>query len=99
MDAPTAKTKTASMPENQVTATYSNHQLPPIQPLPMTNILDHVSSTPVLEIDDWPRSATRKEWFAIARRLIQDTIAAIADDLNDKELSLVEQHFIAAGLL
>ena len=46
MDAPTAKTNTASMPENQVAATYSNQQLPPIQPLPMTNILDHVSLAP-----------------------------------------------------
>ena len=99
MYAPIAKTNIASITEDQVQPTYSCQQLPPIQPLPMTNILDHVSSTPVLEIDDWPRSATRKEWFAIARRLIQDTIAAIADDLNDKELSLVEQHFIAAGLL
>ena len=41
----------------------------------MTNILDHVSPTPVLEINDWSRSATRKEWFAITRRIIQDTIA------------------------
>ena len=41
----------------------------------MTNILDHVSPTPVLEINDWPRLATRKEWFAITRRIIQDTIA------------------------
>ena len=39
----------------------------------MSNILDHVSSTPVLELDDWPRSATLKEWFVITRR-IQDTI-------------------------
>ena len=41
----------------------------------MPNILDHVSSKPVLEINDWPRSASRKEWFAITRRIIQDTIA------------------------
>ena len=38
-------------------------------------ILNHVSQTPVLEIDLWPRSATRKETFAITRRIIQDTIA------------------------
>ena len=44
----------------------------------MTNILDLVSSTLVLEIDDWPRSATLKEWFAITRRIIQDTI----DEMN-----------------
>ena len=41
----------------------------------MPNILDHVSPTPVLEVDVWPRSASRKEWFAITRRIIQDTIA------------------------
>ena len=41
----------------------------------MPIILDHVSPTPVLEIDVGPRSATRKEWFAITRRIIQDTIA------------------------
>lgn len=42
----------------------------------MTLILDHIAPTPVLEVvDDWPRTATRKEWFAIARRIIQETIA------------------------
>ncbi len=40
----------------------------------MPNILDHVSKAPVLEIDDMPRSATRKEWFTIKRRIIQETI-------------------------
>ena len=65
----------------------------------MTNILDHVSPTPVLEINYWPRSATRKEWFAITRRIIQDTIAGMAEDLNDEELSLVKQHLISAGLM
>ena len=97
MDAPTAKTKTASMPENQVAATYSNHQLPPIQPLPMTNILDHVSPTPVLEIDVWPRSATRKEWFAITRRIIQDTIADM--NLDPAAEAEVIEAFTGAGLL
>ena len=46
----------------------------------MTNILDHVSKAPVLEINDWPRSATRKEWFAITRRIIHDTIADMNHD-------------------
>ena len=41
----------------------------------MSTILDHFSSAPVLEIDLWPRSATREEWFRIARRIIQDAIA------------------------
>ena len=42
----------------------------------MTNILDHVPQTPILEdIQEWPRSCSRVEWFAITRRIIQDTIA------------------------
>ena len=41
----------------------------------MPNILDHLSQTPVLEIDVWPRSVTRKACFAITQRIIQDTIA------------------------
>ena len=46
----------------------------------MSKIIDHVSPTPVLEINDWPRSATRKEWFAITRLIIQDTIADVNFD-------------------
>ena len=97
MDAPTAKTNTASMPENQVAATYSNQQLPPIQPLPMTNILDHVSPTPVLEVYVWPRAASRKEWFAITRRIIQDTIADM--NLGPAAEGEVIEAFTGAGLL
>ena len=63
----------------------------------MTNILDHVSPTPVLEIDVWPRSSTRKEWFAITRRIVHDAIAAL--DLDDAALTEVEEAFIGAGLL
>ena len=63
----------------------------------MPNILDHVSQTPVLEIDVWPRSATRNEWFAITRRLIQETIADM--DLDPAALAEVEEAFIGAGLL
>ena len=63
----------------------------------MTNILDHVSPAPVLEIDDWPRSATRKEWFAITRRVVHDTIADM--DLDDAALAEVEEAFIFVGLL
>ena len=63
----------------------------------MANILDHVSSTPVLEISDWPRSATRKEWFAITRRVVQDTIANMG--LDPAALAEVEEAFIRAGLL
>ena len=63
----------------------------------MTNILDHVSQTPVLEINDWPRSATRKEWFAITRRIIQDTIADM--DLDPAAQAEVMAAFTGAGLL
>ena len=67
------------------------------QPLPMPNILDHVSSTPVLEIDVWPRSATRKEWFAISRSIVQDTIADM--NLDHAAEAEVIAAFIGAGLL
>ena len=63
----------------------------------MPNILDHVSSKPVLEINDWPRSATCKEWFDITRRIIQDTIAEMNLD-PDAEAEVIEA-FTGAGLL
>ncbi len=63
----------------------------------MTNILDHVSPTSVLEVDVWPRSATRKEWFAITRRIIQDTIADMNLDPTAEEE--VIEAFTGAGLL
>ena len=47
--------------------------------------------------DDWPRSATRKEWFRITRQLIQQTIADV--DLKPAALAEVEEAFIGAGLL
>ena len=62
----------------------------------MPNILDHVSQAPVLEIDDLPRSATRKEWFAITRRIIQDTIADM--DLDPAAEAEVIEAFTCAGL-
>ena len=62
----------------------------------MSNILDHVSSTPVLEIDDWPRSATLKEWFVITMR-IQDTTAEMNPD-PAAEAEVIEA-FTGAGLL
>ena len=67
----------------------------------MANILDGICSDgSILDgLDDWPRSATRKEWFRITRDIVAGVIADMADDLNDEELSLVEQHFISAGLL
>ena len=48
-------------------------------------------------LDDWPRSATRKEWFRITRQLIQQNIADM--DLEPAALAEVEEAFIGAGLL
>ena len=48
-------------------------------------------------LDDWLRSATRKEWFRITRELIQQTIADM--DLPPNELAQVEEVFIGAGLI
>ena len=66
----------------------------------MASVLDHVPQTPLLEcIQDWPKSCSREEWFRITRAIVAGVIADIAEDLNDAELSMVEEHFIAAGLL
>ena len=63
----------------------------------MLNILDHVSQTPVLEIDVWPRSASRKELFAITRRIVLDTIAEM--NLDSAAEPEVIEAFTGAGLL
>ena len=65
----------------------------------MANILDGICSEgSILDgLDDWPKSATRKEWFAITRLLIQQTIVEI--DLDPAALAEVEEAFIGAGLL
>ena len=65
----------------------------------MAKILDGIcSNTPILEgIDDWPRPASKKEWFRLTRELIQSVIAEI--DLVPDSLSQVEEAFISAGLL
>ena len=66
----------------------------------MINILDQVPKTPLFEgIQKWPRSCSREEWFRITRPIVSGVMADMAEDLNDAELSLVEEHFIAAGLL
>ena len=62
----------------------------------MSNILDHVSLTPVLEIDDLQRSARHNEWFVITRR-IQDTTAEMNPD-PAAEAEVIEA-FTGAGLL
>ena len=65
----------------------------------MAKILDGIcSNTPILEgIDDWPRTALKKEWFRITRELIQSVIVDM--DLDPDSLSQVEEAFISAGLL
>ena len=66
----------------------------------MANVLDHVPQPPLLEgFQEWPRSCGREEWFRITRAIMAGVIADMAEDLDDAELSLVEEHFIAAGLL
>ena len=63
----------------------------------MPNIIDHFSHAPVLELNDWPRSATRKEWFAITSRIIQNTIADM--NLDPAAEAVVIEAFTGAGLL
>ena len=65
----------------------------------MPNILDGLGlEGSVLDgFDDWPRSATRKEWFRITRELVASTIAEM--DLDPAALAEVEEAFIGAGLL
>ena len=48
-------------------------------------------------LDDWPSSATRKEWFRITRELVASAIAEM--DLDPAALAEVEEAFIGAGLL
>ena len=65
----------------------------------MTNVLDGLGlEGSILDgLDDWPRSATRKEWFRITREVVARTIAEM--DLPPQELAEVEEAFIGAGLL
>jgi hypothetical protein len=66
----------------------------------MTNLLEHIPRAPLLEgIQDWPRSCSREEWFRITRAIVAGVIEDMAEDLDDAELSLFEEHFISAGLL
>ena len=66
----------------------------------MSQILDHVKAEPLLDsVDHWPRSVSRCEWFRITRTIVAGVVADMADELDDAELSIVEEHFIAAGLL
>ena len=65
----------------------------------MANILDGICPEGFIldGLDDWPRSATRKEWFSITRELVARTIADM--DLGPAALAEVEEAFIGAGLL
>ena len=65
----------------------------------MASILDGLGlEGSVLDgLDDWPKSATRKEWFRITRELVASTIADM--DLDPAALAEVEEAFIGAGLL
>ena len=65
----------------------------------MANILDGLGlEGSVLDgLAKWPASTSRKEWFAITRGLIQQTIADM--DLDPVTLAEVEEAFIGAGQL
>ena len=63
------------------------------------NILDGICPEgKILDgLDDWPRSATRKQWLRITRDLISITIDDM--DLPLNELAQVEEAFIGSVLL
>ena len=65
----------------------------------MVSIIDRLAlKGHVLDgLAEWPASTTRKEWFAITRGLIQQTIAEM--DLDPAAMAEVEEAFIGAGLL
>ena len=65
----------------------------------MPNILDGLGleGSVLNGLAEWPASTTRKEWFAITRQMIQESIAEM--DLDPAALAEVEKAFIGAGLL
>ena len=65
----------------------------------MANILDGICPEGCIldGFDDWPRSATREEWFALTRDLVASTIAEMGEYLDDAELSVVEEYFDATN--
>ena len=65
----------------------------------MANILDGICSEgSILDgLYEGPASTTHKEWFAITRQLIQETIADM--NLDPAAMAEVEETFIGAGLL
>ena len=57
----------------------------------MVGILDSIPGGLILEChDDWPRSSSRQEWFAITRRIVQDTISDM--DLDPAALAEWKRH-------
>ena len=64
----------------------------------MANILDGIPGGSVLDgLDDWPRSATRKEWFRNTHELVARTIADM--NLDPAAEAEVIEAFTGAGLL
>ena len=65
----------------------------------MSNILDGIcpEGSMLDGLADWPASTTRKEWFAITRQLIQESIADM--DLDPAAEVEVIEAFTGAGLL
>ena len=63
----------------------------------MAIILDHVSSISVLEINDWPRLAPCKEWFAVSSQLSQQTFADM--DLDPATEAELMEDFTSAWFL
>ena len=63
----------------------------------MASILDGLEGSILDGLDDWPRSATRKELFRITREFVASIIADIY--LDPAALAEVEEVFIGAGLL
>ena len=45
------------------------------------------------------QSCSREEWFRITRAIVAGVVADMAEDLNDAELSLVEEQLQALGCL
>ena len=64
----------------------------------MSDITDQVTGSPLLDgLNDSPRSATRKEWFRMTRRIIQDTISEMVMDQAPEAEEI--NAFTGAGLI